>query len=523
MMTRTLLLTAAGLLVLQGQQPAFVVRIPDMGAFGDGRIDDAAAIQKAIDDSPDSSIIDFSEGRTYLIGRTLRLQSNRVYRGASTIVMALSAAPGSAMLQMSYGKSRSVTLDGLTLDAREVGGILQLAVGGGTDSPASRIIIRRCALLNSGGSGGEVSESAIYTPVGLHSSVISDNRFVNCRTCIHIVNPYHVRITNNEFDTTRGGNAISVVTYNFSAAYGEGLEIRGNHGRNIKRMAIELVGAQPDTRMNNPLVADNTFSDWQEMPANDAYGISVAVGANARILRNTLSGRQGGYGIEVGSHGSLVSGNIVSGFFHGIVIQGQSDVIITSNTISDQVDSGIIFSNAGPNQRAQVSDNRIVNARKFGIGMSPNNYGGSVIEGNTIEREAGRFAEDAVPQTFIGIKLDSGPASPVKVSGNRIAQTATNPPPRFDFIGIGFFGGFPGSEFGDNTVESKSNSPLGTGLFFWFSPYAEGSTISENKFINLIRVTNGFTSPRVHAMDNRAIRVPQSDPNIIGPPVRKSR
>ena len=109
----------------------------------------------------------------------------------------------------------------------------------------------------------------------------------------------------------------------------KGLRSRGNHGRNIRRMAIELVGAQPDTRMNNPLVADNTFSDWQEMPANDAYGISVAVGANARILRNTLSGRQDGYGIEVGSHGSLVSGNIVSGFFHGIVIQGQSDVVIT--------------------------------------------------------------------------------------------------------------------------------------------------------------------------------------------------
>ena len=521
MLNRSLWIAAMTVLALSGQTSSYVVSIPDTGAAGDGRVDDASAIQKAIDDSPQDSTIDFGEGRTYLIGRTLRLQSNRVYRGASTILMAGSAVPGSPMLLLSYGQSQSVTLDGLTFDARQIGGILQLAVGGGVDTPASGIVIRNCALLNSGG-GGQVSESAIYTPVGLQSSTIADNKFVNCGTCIHISNPNQVSITGNDFDTTRGGNAISVVTYNFPAPYGNGLEITGNHGRNLKRRGIEIFGGNPNTRMNSPLIADNTFTDWQEALANDPYGISVAVGVTAKILRNTLSGRQGGYGIELGARGSVVSDNVISGFYYGIVIQGQPDVVVKSNTISDQIESGILFSNAGPNPRAQVSGNRIVNPHKFGIGMSPNDYGGAVIDSNTIEREGGRYGDDNTAQTFIGIKMDAGAASPVTVSGNRIVQTATAPPARFDFIGIGFFGGYPGSTFQDNTVESKSTSPLGTGLLFWFSPFAEGSSVSENKFVNLTRVTNGFTSPRVHAVGNRATRVPQNDPNIIKPPVRKS-
>jgi len=522
MLKRSLWIAALSVLALHGQQPTFVVSIPDAGAAGDGLVDDASAIQKAIDDSPESSTIDFGEGKTYRIGRTVRLQPNRIYRGASAIVMSTTAVPGSPMLVLSYGQSQSVILDGLTLDARQVGGILQLAVGGGVDIPATGIVVRNCSMLNNGG-GGQVSESAIYTPVGLQSSIISNNRFVNCSTCIHIANPAQVSIANNDFDTTRGGNAISVVTYNYGPVYGDGLEITGNRARNLKRMGVELLGGQPNTRMNSPLIADNVFTDWQADLADDPYGISVAVGISARILRNTLSGRQGGYGIEVGARGSLVSENIVTGFFYGIVIQGQSDVVLKSNTISDQIESGILFSNAGPNPRAQISGNRISNPRKFGIGMSPNDYGGADIQGNTIEREGGRYGTDSASETFIGIKMDSGPASPVTVSGNRIVQTAAVPPQRFDFIGIGFFGGYPGSTFQENTVESKSSAPLGTGLLFWFSPYAEGSSVTQNKFVNLTRVTNGFTSPRVHAVGNQASRVPQNDPNIVKPPVRKSQ
>ena len=142
MLKRSLWIAALSVLALHGQQPTFVVSIPDAGAAGDGLVDDASAIQKAIDDSPESSTIDFGEGKTYRIGRTVRLQPNRIYRGASAIVMSTTAVPGSPMLVLSYGQSQSVILDGLTLDARQVGGILQLAVGGGVDIPATGITSR---------------------------------------------------------------------------------------------------------------------------------------------------------------------------------------------------------------------------------------------------------------------------------------------------------------------------------------------------------------------------------------------
>ncbi len=501
--------------------PDYVAVVSHAGAIGDGRADDTGAIQKAIDDSPEGSVLDFGEDRTYLIRGTLRLLPNRIYRGGSKLVMADDAIPGTPMLRLPYGENRSVTLEGLTFDARQIGGILQIAVGGGTAAPGTGIVVRNCTLRNSG-RGGQISESGIYTPVGLDSSVITGNRFFNCMTCIHIVNPNRVAVTDNEFDTTRGGNAISVVAYNFAFPYGQGLEIARNRGRNLKRMAVEIVGGVPGTRMNDALIADNTFTDWQPVLDRDAYGISVATGTKPRILRNTLSGRDAGYGIEVGAPGSVVSGNSVRGFAYGIAIQGQNDVAVSGNQIAEPLDAGILFSNAGANLRAQVTGNTIVNARRFGIGMNPNNYGGSVIEHNTIEREGGHFPEDAA-ETFMGIKMDAGPSSPVTVSGNRIVQTASTPPPKFTFVGVGFFGGFPGSAYNGNVIESKSAAPMGTGFLFWFKPHANGSSVSDNQLINLARITNGFTSPRVNARNNRAIGVLQSDPHIVSPANVKKR
>jgi hypothetical protein len=518
MLMRCLFFAAVGL-ALHAQQGPSVVSIPDMGTAGDGVVDDSFAIQKAIDDSPDSSILDFGSGKTYLIGRTLRLRPNRIYRGASAIVMSTGAVAGSPMLQLLYGQSQSVTLDGLTFDAREMGGILQISVGGSTEIGANGVSIRNCSLLHAG-AHGQNPEAAIYTPAGVHASDITGNRFVGCITCIYLVNPDHVSIANNFFDGTRGGNAISIVTYRFSEPYGDGLEITGNSGRNLRRMAIELVGAESNTSLHDPLIADNTFSDWNQYLSNDSFGISVAVGSGARILRNTLSGHQQGYGIEVGASGSFVSENSIAGFYYGIVIQGQADVTLQLNSIYDSVEAGITFSNAGANLRAQVIQNKIVNAQKFGIGMAPNNYGGSVIQNNIIERAGGQFSDDA-GQTFIGIKMDSGPASPVSVSGNQIVQTAVNPPSQFDFVGMAFFGGYPGSSYRNNTVESNSGSPLGTGMYFWFTPYSEGSRVSENRFINLLKVSNGFGSSRVHS--NSVTHVSPTGPSFIEPPVRKGQ
>ena len=498
MLKRSVLISLITLLPLLGQETGelapYIVRIWESGAIGDGRTDDLRAIQKAIDDSPVRSIIDFGSDRIYQVSGTLRLLPNRTYRGSSTLAMAEFAAIGTPLLRLDGSDSHDVVLDGLALDARHIGGILHLAVGSTAAVPARNIVIRNTTFLRSGRLG-QVSDSSIFTPVGLQSSLITANRFVDCSTCIHLANPNEVAISNNEFNGS-GGNAISIVTYNSSFDYGRGIEITGNRGRNLRRMAIELVGGEAHTRMEAPLIADNVFTDWSDRLAPDAFGISVAVGTNAKILRNTLSGLHVGYGIEVGSSGAHVEGNDIKGFYYGIILQGQPDLLVTNNVLSDQISAGIMFSNSGSNPRAAVTWNRIYNPREFGIGMVPNDYSDALIADNTIEREGGQFSGDVSGHSFVGIKLDTGAAGPVALVNNHIIQTGMAPPDKLSFVGVGFYAGLSKTAYRNNIVESLSHRPYGMGFLFFFGQNADEANVSENQFINLNRVSNGLT-PRV--------------------------
>ena len=489
------LLCVAALFPSFGQElEPYIVRVWESGAIGDGRTDDLRAIQKAIDDSPIQSIIDFGADRTYQVSGTVQLLPFRTYRGKSTLAMADFAAPGTPLLRMNGSDSHDITLDGLTFDARHIGGILHLAVGTAAAVPAKNIVIRNSTFARSGRQG-QVSDSSIYTPVGLQSSVVIGNRFVDCSTCIHLSNPNEVSISNNEFDGA-GGNAISMVIYNSRFDHGRGIEITGNRGKNLRRMAIELLGGEPGARIEAPLIADNTFSDWSDRLAPDTFGISVAGGTNAKILRNTLSGLHVGYGIEAGSSGGVVEGNEIRGFYYGIILQGQPDLLVTNNVLLDQVSAGIMFSNSGSNPRAAVTWNRIYNPGEFGIGMLPNDYSDALIADNTIQREGGRFDRDVNGHSFFGIKLDSGTAGPVTLVNNHIIQTGSTPPDKLSFVGVGFFAGLAKTAYRGNTVESLSQRQYGMGFLFFYGQNADESNVGENQFINLNRVSNGLT-PRV--------------------------
>jgi parallel beta-helix repeat protein len=501
------------LAVLTGAaRQASVVRIADSGAAGDGVTDDTAAIQSAIDRSDFGATIDFGTGKTWLVSRTLELQPERRYSGSSTIKLASVAPLGTPLLRTPYAKSENVTLEGLTLDAGQVGGILHLGSGGGNSLPAINITVRNCVFRGSRPEG-DISDSSVYAPVGLFDSSIEGNRFAGCSTCLYLINPRNLTISQNDFDGTTGGNAISVVVHESTLIHGDGLVIARNTGRKFRRMGIEVIGSGKG-RLNRPVIAFNDFSDWDTQISKDPYGISVAFGADAEIVGNKLSGGRSGYGIEVGVSGALVTKNTVSGFPIGIVVQGPAGTTIEENTLSGQTDSGIVLSNAGNNQRTRIVNNTIINAKKFGIGMLPNNYQDSFINGNRITREGGFWPEDAVGETpFVGIKLDAGLQGPVVVRGNEIVQTAATPPAKFQFWGFGVFGGYPGSVLDRNIIESRSRTPTGTGIVVWYSGLLNATSVENNHFVNLVNMASGSTGgPLPNSNQARGVRDP--DPNL---------
>lgn len=484
------------------------------GARGDGSTDDTSIIQSVINSSPNGATIDFGSGRTYIVGRTIDFKPNRNYVGSSTLKNASYAPATGTVARLAYNASDNVIVDGLTFDASYLGAGLRISIDGAYDIPARNVTIRNCTFRNMRASG-DIWEAGLYTHVGMQDSLITNNKFVNCGTCLYVANPNNLLISYNDFDTTDGGNAISIVNHAAPFTYGYGLEISHNTGRNFKRMAVEIYGAG-GVYMESPVIANNTFTDWNAAAAGDPYGISVVTGRGVRILNNVISNGRTGYGVELGTSNAVVQGNKITGFPYGVVIQGQPDATVDGNEMTGQSEAAILFSNAnnGQNPRAKVTNNIIRNARNFGIGMYPNDYTGANISGNTIERAGGAYGDDS-GRWFIAIKLDAGNTGPITVSNNTISQTAAVPPGGFDFSPIAMFGGRPGSVFDGNRLESRSSNRLFTGLLLWYYPFLNGSTVSNNQFIGLNRVTGGYTSSQVSAPGNTMCRVNTTDPFLI--------
>jgi hypothetical protein len=495
------------------------VRVSDFGAVGNGSVDDRAAIQHAIDSSPPGVTVDFGSGRTYLIGSSVTLAPNRVYSGASTIKLAGYAPAWSTIFSAGYGASDNITISGLTLDASGVGVHLRLNWGGGVNAPAKNVRIRGCTFVKGklAGPGNTTdNSSALYFPAGLANSEIVGNRFHSCDTCIFVTNPNWVAIESNDFDTVTGGNAISVVNFDRPFEFGNGLTIRNNTGRNFWRMAIELFGAS-SWILNEPVIEGNVFTDWNpNTTSQDPFGISIVMGQGAKIRNNVISGLRT-YGIEAGAPGMLIQGNTITGFTYGVVLQGNRDITVDNNSFHNQQIAAVWFSNANPatgNVRAAVTNNTMTNPKLYGVGMDPNNFASLNLSGNRINRQAGFWEGDAT-RVFIGVKIDDGARAAFTVQGNTIMQTAASVPAGFSFRALGLYGRYPGSVYSGNTMESKSSSPFGHGMFLWSQGLLDELTVSKNQFTGLSNVTNGLTSSRVRAVDNAACRVNTLDFNVV--------
>lgn len=478
-----------------------VIKVDSYGAVGDGRTDDTRAIQKAIDQSPEGAIIEFTLGRTYLVTASIRLASRRTYRGGGTIKMADWVPSGTDLLRLPYGSS-TITVEGLRLDASGRGVILALGSGGGTTIPVEDVTVRGCELLNG-------ASMHIAAPVGLRRAIIENNRFVNCVTCLYIVAAADLRIVGNQFEQAEG-NAISLLAADRVFDYGSNVEIAYNRMRALKRMAIEVWGA--NSRYNEIKIHHNEVTAWRT-GGNYYFGISVVSGNKHSITDNVLEGPEVGLGVEIGVPNAYLARNRIRGFSNGVVVQGTSDTLIEANEFSRQRDSAIVLSNVAPCPRVRIVNNQIKDALLYGVRTHVTDYAGLVIEGNTIVRAAGAWPDDQ-GLTYGGIKLDAGLQGTVLVRNNRILQTSTTVPSGFGFHGIRIFGYLAGSRIEGNRIESSTTQPNGTGFTLWFQPFLNGAWVVNNQFRNLTRVSNGYTSPSIQASGNTVCNVTYPDPNI---------
>ena len=151
------------------------------GAKGDGQSDDTNALQSAINATPAGGTLTFgTSNKVFMISSRLILQPNRIYQGQGTIRMKSGTAPHTAIAKLSYNAANNTTINGITFDANEVGGALQIGVDGAAAIPASGVQLSHLVFRNTSSSPTGPWDGAVYAPVGLINSQITNNQIVNC-------------------------------------------------------------------------------------------------------------------------------------------------------------------------------------------------------------------------------------------------------------------------------------------------------------------------------------------------------
>jgi len=140
------------------------------------------------------------------------------------------------------------------------------------------------------------------------------------------------------------------------------------------------------------------------------------------IKNNSVYSLEGYTGIAQFAHAGDVSDNTVGGGADGIVVE--SDVVVSGNTISDEVNGIDVF------VKATVTSNRITYAKIQGIGVFAN---GSSVKDNIIMELGGG-----------SVGLEVGCSTNVTVSGNTVNGA---------YVGID---GVPASINGANTFSNVS-------------------------------------------------------------------
>ena len=287
------------------------------------------------------------------------------------------------------------------------------------------------------------------------------------------------------------GDAIYIAPSPAGFPNGENLSIIGNTGSNLARIGIELFRPDPTNGavLIAPVIQNNAFSNWT---GSGGMGLSITLGDGAIVSGNYINNAFGApqdTGLEIIiTGGQVTNNNVTGGFVEGIAVQGTPGNVITGNTISTVVDSGIILAcdtvtNRCASQNTLIAGNVIQNAQNIGIKLD-NDWTGSLVSGNTITRTGGVWPQDATT-TFAGIHQSPAPG-PGTIDSNVITQDAASVPSGFWFGGVRLNSSMPGSSVTNNIVRSLTTAPFGSGILDNTGNATIGWIIAGDMFINTL-------------------------------------
>lgn len=297
------------------------VSITDFGARGDGRTDNRAAIQKALDHAKATGQAVYVPEGNFLHKGVLKIDGVDIYgAGGKSVLKAVGAASSDAQALIVSGDGASIK--NLTLDS-------DATARGGTGNSAKVWVvgaknfeIDHVTINNSFGAGILVGKESAFGKV-------TNNAVKNTNAdSIHFYQGSHDILVKGNRVENSGDDGIAVVSYAKNAAWTQDITIENNTiVNNHWGRGISVVGGQ-DVVIRNNLVDGNKNGAAgvyiASEPAYDTWGVK-----NVTVENNTIK-NVGGYST---GHGAVM---IYSGTSRMV-----EDIIVRNNQILDAEKNGI--------------------------------------------------------------------------------------------------------------------------------------------------------------------------------------
>ncbi len=328
---------------------AAVRNVKACGARGNGRADDTAAINRAIQKSAPGDTIFFPAGVYRIAGpKAVALAADRTYRGDPTGESVLLGSGGYALAAGPWDGAFAITLERLVFD----GGGLRFD---GSSIPARQISVTGCTFRNIvTGSENWTTHMGIFLAYGAADSHFDHNTFRNIftggkygledadATGIFGYGLTRSTVADNTFDFLNEGVHIF-----FDHTDGADVRVERNRFTRVHRITMEFQRDHTD----GLVVRDNSVSNALN-PYWLSYGMSVMSDTTGRALlveNNTVVANTPldlsvnkqnyyPYGIEVGGTNAIVAHNRVIGLWGtGIGVGPARNIHLEDNLICGKV------------------------------------------------------------------------------------------------------------------------------------------------------------------------------------------
>jgi parallel beta-helix repeat protein len=340
------------------------VKDPAYGAVGDGTKDDTAAIQAAIDATPNGGICFFPQG-TYLVQSAspviLTGRSGVSLAGAGAAVSTIKVSGTSAaQVVLNLTRRSDVTIHDLGFDASAKKPTVSAIYASASDGQRN-ITIDHCRFVGFMLGQALPTAAAVYvwTTYGVQ---VLDSEFVDCGRAITLDQPEGPsRVSGNRITST---DPVNMAT---------GIWIRRSSGYSTAEV----------------LVSENQVSGARLDPGGvgaDGHGIAVYRCQDVRVLDNYSEGNGRGILVSNGSFGAVVQGNTcVANNDAGIRCEPE---ISTRDVTVSAVGARRGITVVGNVSRNNVSIGTPVGANT-GIGIAMSYAAGSTVSGNVVHNNSG--------------------------------------------------------------------------------------------------------------------------------------